>query len=101
MGGQIESPQTYASLVGNMGYALWVINIETLKLQSTIVSGCNCIQTSDVKVGSDIRKGSQGDVVFESGSYMVMEKTGKVMLTKNVVVGKGAQLVIKHLTIRK
>ena len=28
--GQIESPQTYASLVGNMGYALWVINIETL-----------------------------------------------------------------------
>lgn len=29
-GGQIESPQTYASLVGNMGYALWVINIETL-----------------------------------------------------------------------
>lgn len=29
-GGQIESPQTYASLVGNMGYALWVINIEPL-----------------------------------------------------------------------
>lgn len=84
-----------------MGYALWVINIETLKLQSAIVSGCNCIQTSDVKVGSDIRKGSQGDVVFGSGSYTVMEKTAKVMLTKNVVVGKGAQLVIKHLTIRK
>lgn len=87
-----------------MGYALWVINIETLKLQSAIVSGCNCIQTSGVKVGSDIsdiRKGSQGDVVFESGSYTVMEKTGKVMLTKNVVVEKGAQLVIKPSTIRK
>lgn len=54
-----------------------------------------------MKVGSDIRKGSQGDVVFESGSCTVMEKTGKVMLTKNVVVGKGAQLVIKHSTIRK
>lgn len=84
-----------------MGYSLWVINIETLKLQSTIVSGCNCIQTSDVKVGSDIRKESQGDVVFESGSYTVMEKTAKVMLTENVVVEKGAQLVIKLSTIRK
>lgn len=84
-----------------MGYALWGINIETLKLQSTIVSGCNCIQTSDVKDGGDIRKGSQGDVVFESGSYTVMEKTAKVMLTKNVVVEKGAQLVIKLSTIRK
>lgn len=69
-----------------MGYALWVINTETLYLQNTIVSGCNYIQTSDVKVGSDIRKGSQGDVVFESGSYTVMEKTGKVMLTKKVSV---------------
>lgn len=54
-----------------------------------------------MKVGSDIRKGSQGDVVFESGSYTVMEKTAKVMLTKNVVVEKGAQLVIKLSTIRK
>ena len=54
-----------------------------------------------MKVGGDIRKGSQGDVVFESGSYMVMEKTGKVMLTKNVVVEKGAQLVKKPSTIRK
>lgn len=77
MGGQIESPQTYASLVGNMGYALWVINIETLKLQSTIVSGCNCIQTSDVKVGSDIRKGSQGDVVFWIGQLYGHGEDGK------------------------
>ena len=75
--------------------------IMPLYLQNTIVSGCNYIQTSDVKVGSDIRKGSQGDVVFESGSCTVMEKTGKVMLTKNVVVEKGAQLVIKPSTIRK
>ena len=84
-----------------MGYALWGINIETLYLQSTIVSGCNCIQTSDVKVGSDIRKGSQGDVVFESGSCTVMEKAGKVMLTKKVIVKRGAQLVIRLSIIRK
>ena len=54
-----------------------------------------------MKVGGDIRKGSQGDVVFESGSYTVMEKTAKVMLTKKVIVKRGAQLVIKLSTIRK
>lgn len=54
-----------------------------------------------MKVGSDIRKGSQGDVVFESGSCTVMEKAGKVMLTKKVIVKRGAQLVIRLSIIRK
>ena len=72
-----------------------------LVLQNTSVSGSNYIQTTDVKVGSDVRDGEQGNVTFESGSTTEIETTGTVTFTKNVTIEKGAQFVIKQSDIRK
>ena len=76
----------------------WVL---PLNLQNTTISGDNHVQATDVNVGSDIRNGEQGNVIFKSGSNTEIEKTGTVTLSKNVTIEKGAQLYIKQSTIRE
>ncbi len=76
----------------------WIL---PLNLQNTTISGGNYVQATDVNVGSDIRNGEQGNVVFKSGSNTEIEKTGTVTLGKNVTIEKGAQLYIKQSTIRE
>lgn len=72
-----------------------------LTLQNTTVSGDNYIQVTNVHAGCDIRNGEYGKVVFESGSNTVIEKSGTITLSKGVTIKKGAQLNIKHSSVRK
>ena len=48
----------------------------------------------DVICGSDVRNGTQGDVIFEQDSDYTFETRGTFELTKGVEIKLGAQLEV-------
>ena len=68
-----------------------------LTIQNATLHGSHYVIGKDVTCGSDVREGTQGDVVFDEGSKFTFETKGTFVLSKGVTVKKGAQLEVNTM----
>ena len=68
--------------------------IMPLTIQNATLHGAHYVIVKDVSCGSDVRNGTQGDVIFEQDSDFTFETKGTFTLTKDVEIKLGAQLKV-------
>ena len=68
--------------------------IMPLTIQNTVLHGTHYAIVKDVACGTDVRAGTQGDVIFEQDSNYTFETNGTFELTKGVEIKLGAQLEV-------
>ena len=69
-------------------------HIFPLTIQNTTLQGSHYVIAKDVTCGTDVREGTQGDVVFDEGSDYIFETNGAFILSKGVTIKQGAQLQV-------
>ena len=65
-----------------------------LTIQNATLQGSHYVIAKDVTCGSDVREGTQGDVIFDEGADYTFETKGTFVLSKGVTIKRGAKLQI-------